>query len=118
MSTITLSSYDTSSMNHQWCHTTPSIGTITIGGGGTGSTTCYTSGVGGYTIGGAGGTYTIDTTSIFGHTEWENCFPDWNRIQEMCELYPGLKIAFEKFKTTYKLVRDDFDTAPDKRVKP
>jgi hypothetical protein len=36
----------------------------------------------------------------------------------MCEQYPGLKIAFEKFKTTYYLVKDDYDTPEDKRPKP
>lgn len=50
--------------------------------------------------------------------EWINCFPEWDRIEKMCELYPGLKIAFEKFKTTYKLVKDDYDTPPEKRIKP
>jgi len=36
----------------------------------------------------------------------------------MCDEYPGLKIAFEKFKTTYKLVKDDYDTPKDKRKTP
>jgi hypothetical protein len=43
-------------------------------------------------------------------TEWENCFPDFNKVNEMCETYPGLKIAYEKFKTVYKLVKDDYDS--------
>lgn len=47
--------------------------------------------------------------------EWVDCFPEWDRIQKMCEEYPGLKIAFEKFKTTYKLVRDDYDSPKDKK---
>lgn len=50
--------------------------------------------------------------------EWVNCFPEWDRIEKMCEEYPGLKIAFERFKTTYKLVKDDYDTPKDKRPKP
>jgi len=50
--------------------------------------------------------------------EWKDGFPDWDRIQKMCDQYPGLKIAFEKFKTTYKLVKDDYDTPQDKRTKP
>ena len=51
-------------------------------------------------------------------TEWVNGFPDWGRIEKMCNEYPALKIAFEKFKTTYKLVQDDYDTPPEKRIKP
>ena len=50
--------------------------------------------------------------------EWVNCLPDFNRIEKMCEEYPGLKIAYEKFKTTYKLVADHYDTPKDKRPKP
>jgi hypothetical protein len=42
--------------------------------------------------------------------EWVNCFPEFSRIEKMCEEYPGLRIAFEKFKTTYKLVKDHYDT--------
>ena len=50
--------------------------------------------------------------------EWVNCFPDYKRIEKMCEEYPGLKIAYEKFVTTYKLVTDHYDTPKDKRPKP
>ena len=50
--------------------------------------------------------------------EWVNCLPDFNRIEKMCEEYPGLKIAYEKFKTTYKLVADHYDTPKDKRPRP
>ena len=63
----------------------------------------------------------IDTTEYtinWGNEEWVNSFPEWGRIEEMCKEYPGLKIAFEKFKTTYKLVKDDYDTPKDKRKKP
>lgn len=56
--------------------------------------------------------------SVYYPLEWENCLPDLNRIQKMCDEYPALKIAFERFKTTYKLVQDDFDTPPEKRIKP
>ena len=50
--------------------------------------------------------------------EWVNCFPDFKRIEKMCEEYPGLKVAYEKFVTTYKLVTDHYDTPEDKRPKP
>jgi hypothetical protein len=36
----------------------------------------------------------------------------------MCDEYPGLKIAYEKFVTTYKLVKDHYDTPEDQRPKP
>ena len=55
---------------------------------------------------------------VWENTEWVNGFPEWERIQNMCDEYPGLKIAFEKFKTTYKLVKDDYDTPKDKRKTP
>ena len=63
--------------------------------------------------GGAGNTFTWA-----GQVEFVNCLPDFDRIEKMCEEYPGLKIAYEKFKTTYKLVADHYDTPKDKRPKP
>ena len=45
--------------------------------------------------------------------EWKTAFPDWDRMQDMCSKYPGLQIAFEKFKTVYKLVKDDYDNPKD-----
>jgi hypothetical protein len=50
--------------------------------------------------------------------EWVNTFPEWDRVEKMCQEYPGLRIAFDKFKTVYKLVKDDYDTPKDKRAKP
>jgi hypothetical protein len=76
-------------------------------------------------------TYPVDTITLtstilssdeynisWGTTEWVDGFPGWERIQDMCNEYPGLKIAFEKFKTTYKLVKDDYDTPTHKRKTP
>lgn len=62
----------------------------------------------------------IDTSSfkINLPEEWVDTFPDFNRVQKMCEEYPGLKIALEKFKTVYKLVKDHYDTPEDKRPRP
>jgi len=76
------------------------------------------------TVGGAstfGPISTIDTSHSFTINlpeEWVNCLPDYDRIQKMCKEYPGLEIAFEKFKTVYKLVKDDYDTPKDKRPRP
>jgi hypothetical protein len=70
---------------------------------------------------------TINSGTIGGSTDswnWKmpeefiDAFPDYDRIQKMCKEYPGLKIAYEKFVTTYKLVKDDYDTPKDKRPKP
>ena len=62
----------------------------------------------------------IDTSTFKIHLpeEWVNQFPDFDRVQKMCEEYPGLKIALEKFKTVYKLVKDHYDTPEDKRPRP
>jgi hypothetical protein len=85
-----------------------STSTITISSGGTSSSSS------GFTIGGAG-------TSTFNWKtpeEFVDAFPDYSRIQDMCNEYPALKIAFEKFKTTYKLVKDHYDTPEDQRPLP
>lgn len=50
--------------------------------------------------------------------EFVNCLPDVDRIKKMCDQYPGLKLAYDKFVTTYKLVKDDYDSPPEKRIKP
>jgi hypothetical protein len=76
-----------------------SAGTITISGG---------AGASGYTIG------SINTSTFDWKTEeFVDCLPDFDRIQKMCELYPGLKIVYDKFVTTYKLVKDDYDSPKD-----
>ena len=84
-----------------------------IGGvGATGSFTITNGGAVSSTI----NTVTLDSSPYYwSDEEWVNSFPQWTRIQEMCEQYPGLKIAFEKFKTTYKLVKDDYDNPTDKK---
>jgi hypothetical protein len=67
------------------------------------------------------GTVTINSTFSYSDLkidlpeEWVNCFPDYDRIQKMCKEYPALKIAYEKFITTYKLVKDHYDTPEDQR---
>jgi hypothetical protein len=94
---------------------TASASTITLTGGG-------------YDIGNLSGTsigtIVVDDLSSYqniwtvSNEEFINCFPTWDRIQDMCKEYPGLKIAYEKFVTTYKLVKDDYDTPKDQRPKP
>ena len=96
------------------------IGNITMST--TGSSYYYNTGAG---VACASGTITISGTSGYSlgnitasefnwkQNEWEDCFPDFNRIKAMCEQYPSLRIAYEKFVTTYKLVKDDYDNPKD-----
>jgi hypothetical protein len=99
-------------------------------GGGAGTSTVVVGGAGtGYTIGsgltssGTIGISPLTSDQINSFTfqipvEWQDRFPDWDKVQKMCEEYPGLKIAFEKFQTTYKLVVDHYDTPEDQRPRP
>jgi len=59
----------------------------------------------------------VDTSSFTYdfHKEWQNCFPQWTRVQDMCDKYPGLKIAFENFKVFYEMVKDDYDNPTPKK---
>jgi len=93
--------------------------TITIGNGGAGT---YVIG-GGITSSSTINTNTINSGAGAGFNwktpeEFVDAFPDYDRIQKMCKEYPGLKIAYEKFVTTYKLVKDHYDTPEDQRPKP
>ena len=40
--------------------------------------------------------------------EWRTHFPDFSQVEAMCKEYPALEKAFEKFKTTYEMVKDDY----------
>ena len=73
--------------------------------------------------GGTGSAYTIltsDTITLNHQFNWTNSeefvdsFPDWQRVQDMCEQYPGLEIALRNFRTVYTLVKDDYDNPKDK----
>jgi hypothetical protein len=81
------------------------MNTISITGGGSGVT--YT-------------TLTSDTITLNDQFNWINSeefvdsFPDWQRVQDMCEQYPGLEIALRNFRTVYTLVKDDYDNPKDK----
>ena len=90
-----------------------STDTITItGGGGAGAT---------FTVGSGAGVIAQDIGTAFTWKipeEFVDAFPDYDRVQQMCKEYPGLKLAYEKFVTTYKLVRDHYDTPEDQRPKP
>ena len=83
--------------------------TYTIGNGGTIGT------INTVTIGGTGGSGSTSNYIWKSPEEWIDQFPNWDRIQKMCKQYPGLEIAFEKFKTTYHLVKDDYDNPKEKK---
>ena len=91
----------------------------------------YTSGSGTFTtgstvtIGGVGGISSLNSYAVDASTfqvnvpeEFVECLPDFDRVQKMCKEYPGLQIAFEKFKTTYLLVKNHYDTPEDQRPRP
>ena len=123
LDTITLtngsSSYDTITIDPSYSYQ--------YSAGAVGSTISSVAGGGGtYTISGLTGAAQVNTISSINISdfkinlpeEWVNCFPDFDRIEKMCKEYPGLKIAYDQFKTVYALVRDDYDTPKDQRVKP
>jgi hypothetical protein len=41
---------------------------------------------------------------------WVDSFPDYSEVEKMCKEYPALKIAFEKFKQTYAMIEDDWES--------
>lgn len=70
-----------------------------------------------YTIG-ASDTITIGEFNIADFEfskDWIDGFPNWSRVQDMCEKYPGLKIAFDNFKVFYEMVKDDYDNPTPKK---
>jgi len=48
------------------------------------------------------------TFNINTDVDFETSMPSLHKINNMCEHYPALKIAYEKFKTIYKLVNQDY----------
>jgi hypothetical protein len=45
---------------------------------------------------------------VLTQTAFKDYVPSPREIEEMCEEYPGLKKAYENFKTFYKLVEQDW----------
>ena len=57
-------------------------------------------------------TSNIETNSFTGSwtiEEFDGRFPDYSRVIDMCKQYPGLEIAYRKFKEVYKMVKEDYD---------
>jgi hypothetical protein len=110
--TITLSSSYNTGTGYGAMTNSTGVNNVVIGGGSSYTFSTGASGSVGITA------QDISTFNWNLNEEFVNCLPDLNRVKQMCEEYPGLKIAYEKFVTTYKLVRDDYDTPKDKRPKP
>ena len=117
--TLTLTSGSTITIDPSYSYHYSTAGAIGSGisiSGAAGST---------YTISGLSGN-TVNTISSINISdfkinlpeEWVDCFPDFDRIEKMCKEYPGLRIAYEQFKTVYTLVKGDYDTPKDQRPKP
>lgn len=47
--------------------------------------------------------------------DWQDQFPAWSRVQDMCKQYPGLKIAFENLRVVYEMCKDDYDNPTPKK---
>lgn len=105
---ITLTGYSPCTVSYPTHYSSPSVSTVTVGQ------------ISALTTAQIGSITSIDASAFTINLphEWVNCFPEFKRIEKMCEEYPGLKIAYEKFVTTYKLVTDHYDTPKDKRPKP
>ncbi len=59
------------------------------------------------------GTHTFDDDYIINSTydppiEFEDEMPSMSVVNEMCAEYPTLKTVYEKFKTVYKMVEQDY----------
>ena len=61
-----------------------------------------------YTFSGDNLTYTIDGINEPAQ-EFVTHLPTMEKIEKMCEQYPGLKKAYEHFVFAYKLIRQDYD---------
>jgi hypothetical protein len=119
LSSITTINYTGYSGFSSYTHSNGSMGSISISGSGYNTISPLTTGQLNAINAGTGLNGTNYSTFTLNLPEdWVNQFPDWSRVQAMCKEYPGLEIAFEKFKTTYKLVKDHYDTPPDQRPRP
>lgn len=104
MDTITITSADSYYSTDYL--TSPNISTITLTGG-SGATYSIPS-FSGDTISFPTNLDTITIGDYF-PKEFVNGFPDWDRVEKMCKLYPGLEIALKKFREVYTMVKDDYD---------
>lgn len=50
----------------------------------------------------------------FEHKPFENCVPSLQEIRNMCEEYPSLKTAYNKFLNVWRMVYDDYKSKYDR----
>lgn len=103
--TITITSSD-------YCYNSHDFGTITLPSSVGAAQSVYTVGSG-ITINDID--INTDQFTFNFPEEWIDCFPDWDKVKDMCEKYPGLEIAFRNFQTVYQLVKDDYDNPTPKK---
>ena len=58
------------------------------------------------------GQYTFDY-DLSEPRPFQRAMPSLSQVEEMCKIYPSLKIAYEKFKNIYRIVYDDYATRDD-----
>jgi hypothetical protein len=63
-------------------------------------------------------TDSINSNNVFNNREFETRMPDLRTINEMCELYPGFKRAFENFKTMYNLTIEEYKITKNSKGMP
>lgn len=67
---------------------------------------------------------TVDVVTIdpmiftWKYKEFVDCFPEFEKIKEMCDQYPALDIALKKFEEIYKMVEDDYTAQKGKKYNP
>ena len=120
--TIDLSGITTSSMEYKYDYH-GQYDTITLTGLAAQPALTTTSGT--YTIGSLSTdqiaqltTITLDSSTTYNWNapqEWVDSFPNWTRVQDMMDKYPGLKIAYDNFRVFYEMVKDDYDNPIPKK---
>ncbi len=106
-----------STMSGDYIYSISGTDTITLTGAQGSPTYSYvgSSGTGGTISVGSLDVNSIESINWHWGQEWNDRFPEWNRVKDMCEKYPGLKNAFDNFKVFYEMVKDDYDNPTPKK---
>ena len=98
----------------------PSMVTFTGAAGSSVDTITITGGGSGYTVSNVTLSNIDINPSIFTWKteEFVDCFPDFDKVNEMCNQYPALDIALKKFKEVYKMVEDDYNAQKGGKYTP
>ena len=63
-------------------------------------------------------TFDLSTVTLNQPVEFEDEMPDVAKVEDMCNDYPALAQAYEKFKTMYALVHQDWKGRQDAENEP